>query len=78
MKYAVEMDSGAMIYIPSFIEIGSGIKKIDGGGGGGYTDTQTERRSYKPTLGKYAKNKMFSEDIQQSCRQCNRNSERFF
>jgi hypothetical protein len=26
MKYAVEMGSGAMIYIPSFIEIGSGIQ----------------------------------------------------
>jgi hypothetical protein len=25
MKYAVEMGSGAMIYIPSFIKIGSGI-----------------------------------------------------
>jgi hypothetical protein len=28
MKYAVEMDSGAMIYIPSSIEIGSGIQKL--------------------------------------------------
>jgi hypothetical protein len=27
MKYAVEMGSGAMIYIPSFLEIGSGIQK---------------------------------------------------
>jgi hypothetical protein len=27
MLYAVEMDSGAMIYIPSFIKIGSGIQK---------------------------------------------------
>jgi hypothetical protein len=26
MKYAVEMGSGAMIYIPSFIKIGSGIQ----------------------------------------------------
>jgi hypothetical protein len=33
MKYAVEMDSGAMIYIPSVIEIGSGIQKLMGGGG---------------------------------------------
>jgi hypothetical protein len=33
MKYAVEMDSGAMIYIPSLIKIGSGT--------GG--DTQTHR-----------------------------------
>jgi hypothetical protein len=26
VKYAVEMDSGAMIYIPGFINIGSGIQ----------------------------------------------------
>jgi hypothetical protein len=31
MKYAVEMGSGAMIYIPSFIKIGSGIQKLRGG-----------------------------------------------
>jgi hypothetical protein len=31
MKYAVEMGSGAMIYIPSFIKIGSGIGKLLGG-----------------------------------------------
>jgi hypothetical protein len=28
MKYAVEMGSGAVIYIPSFIKIGSGIHKL--------------------------------------------------
>jgi hypothetical protein len=28
MKYVVEMGSGAMIYIPSFIQIGSGIQKL--------------------------------------------------
>jgi hypothetical protein len=28
MKYAVEMDSGAMIYIPSFMKFGSGIQKV--------------------------------------------------
>jgi hypothetical protein len=33
MMYAVEMDSGAMIYIPSFIMIGSGIEKLLWGGG---------------------------------------------
>jgi hypothetical protein len=37
MKYDVEMGSGAMIYIPSFIKIGLGIQKLVGG----YTDTQT-------------------------------------
>jgi hypothetical protein len=35
-KYAVEMGSGAMIYIPSFIKNGSGIQKMKGEG-----DTQT-------------------------------------
>jgi hypothetical protein len=28
MKYAVEMGSGAMVYVPSFIKIGSGIQKL--------------------------------------------------
>jgi hypothetical protein len=40
MKYAIEMGSGVMIYIPSFIKIGSGIQKLIGG----YTDTQTDWR----------------------------------
>jgi hypothetical protein len=31
MKYATEMGSGAVIYIPSFIKIGSGIQKLMGG-----------------------------------------------
>jgi hypothetical protein len=31
MKYAVEMGSGAMMYIPSFIKIVSGIQKFIGG-----------------------------------------------
>jgi hypothetical protein len=31
MKYAVEMGSGAMIYIPSFIKTGSVIQKLIGG-----------------------------------------------
>jgi hypothetical protein len=32
MKYTFEMGSGAMIYIPSFIKIGSGIQTLIGGG----------------------------------------------
>jgi hypothetical protein len=40
MKYAFEMGSGAMIYIPRFTEIGSGIRKLIGGI---HTDTQTHR-----------------------------------
>jgi hypothetical protein len=39
MKYAVEMVSSVMIYIPSFIKIGSAIKKLLRGGG----NTQTHR-----------------------------------
>jgi hypothetical protein len=31
MKYAVEMGSGAMMYIPSFIKIDSGIQKLTRG-----------------------------------------------
>jgi hypothetical protein len=31
MKYVVEIGSGVMIYIPSFIKIGSGIQKLIGG-----------------------------------------------
>jgi hypothetical protein len=38
MKYAVQMASGAMIYIPSFIKIGSGIRNLMGG----YTETQKQ------------------------------------
>jgi hypothetical protein len=37
MNYAVEIGSGAMIYIPSFIMIGLGITKLMGGG---YTDSK--------------------------------------
>jgi hypothetical protein len=28
MKYAIEMDSDVMIYIPSFIKTGSGIQEL--------------------------------------------------
>jgi hypothetical protein len=37
MRYAAEIGSGAMLYIPSFIKIGSGIQKLLNG------FTQTER-----------------------------------
>jgi hypothetical protein len=37
MKYAVEMGSGAMIYLPNFIKIGPGIQKLIVG------DSQTHR-----------------------------------
>jgi hypothetical protein len=47
MKYAIELGSGALMYIPSFIKIGSGIPKFFLGGGG-LTDMQTAWRSHKP------------------------------
>jgi hypothetical protein len=40
MKYATEMGSGAIIYIPSFIKLGSGIQKLIGGGGDTLTQWQ--------------------------------------
>jgi hypothetical protein len=36
MKYAIEMGSGAMIHIPSFIKIGLAILKLMGSG---FTDS---------------------------------------
>jgi hypothetical protein len=46
MRYAVEMGSGVMIYIPSFIKTGSAIQKLIEG----HTDTQTAWRFYKPNF----------------------------
>jgi hypothetical protein len=37
MKYVVKMGSGAMIYVPSFIKIGSAVQKSIGV----YTDRKT-------------------------------------
>jgi hypothetical protein len=37
MKYAFEMGTGVMIFIPSFIKFGSGILNLMGRG---FTDTQ--------------------------------------
>jgi hypothetical protein len=42
VKYAVEMGSSAMIHIPSFIKIGSGIQKLTAGR---HTDKQIVWRS---------------------------------
>jgi hypothetical protein len=42
MKYAIEMGSGAMIYILSFIKISLCIQKLIG------RDSQTAWRSHKP------------------------------
>jgi hypothetical protein len=38
MKYTAEMGSGSMIYIPSFIKIGSGFQKLIG------KESQTNRQ----------------------------------
>jgi hypothetical protein len=46
MKYAVKMASRAMIYISSFIKIGSGIQKLIGG----YTYTQSGWCTHKHTF----------------------------
>jgi hypothetical protein len=45
MKYTIETGSGAVLYIPSFIQIGSGIQKLIRG-----IYTQTGWRSHKPTF----------------------------
>jgi hypothetical protein len=44
MKYAVEMGSGAMIYMPSFIQTGSDMQKLMRWG-----LSQTDRQ-HKPTF----------------------------
>jgi hypothetical protein len=41
MKYAVEMGSGAMTYIPNFIKIGSGIQNLMRGDSQTHKHTQT-------------------------------------
>jgi hypothetical protein len=52
MKHAIEMDPGAVLYIPSSIKTGSGIPNLKEG------DTQTIAWCWhKPTFkGKYATN----------------------
>jgi hypothetical protein len=55
VKYAaVDMGSGAMMYIPSFIKIGSDIQKLIEGGGGD-SHTHTAWCSHKPTFFKIRK-----------------------
>jgi hypothetical protein len=57
MKYAVEMDPGATVYIQSFMKIVLGIE-IDGKGGGEYTDTQTLKN-----YGKLIRLLLFSQNV---------------
>jgi hypothetical protein len=57
MQYAAEMESVAMVYIPSFIKIDSGFQKLLGGSTD--TPTQTRWRSHKATRGKWAKNNVY-------------------
>jgi hypothetical protein len=42
MKYAIEMGPGAVTYIPSFVMIGSAIKKINKG----YIQTQGQHGDF--------------------------------
>jgi hypothetical protein len=51
MKYAVEMGSGAMIYIPSFLMTGSAIQKLIG------VDTHTNTDAY---TNRHTENKVVS------------------
>jgi hypothetical protein len=44
MKYAVEVASGGMIYIPSFIKIGSGVQKLLERDAQTDTETRTDRK----------------------------------
>jgi hypothetical protein len=43
MKYAVDMYSGVMIYMPSFVKVGSGIQNLIR-----ERNTQAASRSHKP------------------------------
>jgi hypothetical protein len=45
MKYSVEMVSGAMIHIPSFIKSGSDIQKLIGGDSQ-HTDSMVISKAY--------------------------------
>jgi hypothetical protein len=45
MQFVVETNSGAMIYIPSFIKIGSSIQKLIG------EDIQTQRHTDSMLIG---------------------------
>jgi hypothetical protein len=47
MKDAVDMGSGVMLYIPSFVNIGSGIQKLLGVI---HRHTQKALRCHKPTF----------------------------
>jgi hypothetical protein len=47
MRYTVEMGSGGMIYIPSFIKTGSGIQKLVG------QDTQTQGRAIAQAVSRW-------------------------
>jgi cytochrome b subunit of formate dehydrogenase len=62
MKDAVEMGSGAMMYIPSFIKIGSWIQKLIG------EDLQTAWRLHKPTS--IFQNKEIRLKIVYYCKNC--------
>jgi hypothetical protein len=47
MKYSVEINAGAMIYVLSFTKFGSAVQKLMAEG---YTETRRAWRLYKPVL----------------------------
>jgi hypothetical protein len=50
MKYTVEMASGGMTYIPSFIKIGSGFQTLLGRDAYADRHTPATKSSHKPTF----------------------------
>jgi hypothetical protein len=69
MKYAVEMGSGAMMYITGFINIVSGIQKLMRGGGGKFTHTASwSHKSIFIFLNKESKLIYKTQDVTNSLR----------
>jgi hypothetical protein len=47
-EYALEVGSGAILYLPSFLKMGSSVQKLIRG----YAETWIAQRPHKHTLGK--------------------------
>jgi hypothetical protein len=65
MRYSVDIDSGVMMYIPSFIRIGSGIVKLMGGT---HTNTHRQQSDFISLLSLFCKNK--SRHMRSPCSLC--------
>jgi hypothetical protein len=48
MKYTIDMESGGIMYVPSFIKIGSGVQEFLGGDT--HTHTHTKQRYFVSIL----------------------------